>query len=129
MNQLQVMDIQRKTRLHSMSGCVSMRPMRCYLNSWGGFVAVAIIAAMPLCTTQAADLKHARVWAGPEYTRVVLDASGRSLGAARAAGLGVAARARGRGLDARAARRAVARRRFRAACAGAAGRAASSSRG
>lgn len=53
-----------------------MRLMRCYLNSWGGFVAVAIIAAMPLCTTQAADLKHARVWAGPEYTRVVLDASG-----------------------------------------------------
>jgi len=50
--------------------------MRGYLNSWGGWVAVTILAAMPLCATRAADLKDARVWAGPEYTRVVLDASG-----------------------------------------------------
>ncbi|HEY8329102.1 MAG TPA: N-acetylmuramoyl-L-alanine amidase [Rhodanobacter sp.] len=50
--------------------------MRGYLNSWGGWVVVAILAATPLCATRAADLKDARVWAGPEYTRVVLDASG-----------------------------------------------------
>ncbi|MBT2144717.1 MULTISPECIES: N-acetylmuramoyl-L-alanine amidase [unclassified Rhodanobacter] len=50
--------------------------MRGYLNSWGGWVGVAILAAMPLCAAQAAELKGARVWAGPEYTRVVLDASG-----------------------------------------------------
>lgn len=50
--------------------------MRGYLNSLGGFVAVAILAAAPLCAARAADLKGARVWAGPEYTRVVLDASG-----------------------------------------------------
>jgi N-acetylmuramoyl-L-alanine amidase len=50
--------------------------MRGYLNSWGGWVVVAILAAMPLCAAQAAELKGARVWAGPEYTRVVLDASG-----------------------------------------------------
>ncbi|MHB1056255.1 MAG: N-acetylmuramoyl-L-alanine amidase [Rhodanobacter sp.] len=50
--------------------------MRGYLNSLGGFVAVAIMAAAPLCAARAADLKGARVWAGPEYTRVVLDASG-----------------------------------------------------
>ena len=50
--------------------------MRGYLNSWGGWVAVTILAVMPLCATRAADLKDARVWAGPEYTRVVLDASG-----------------------------------------------------
>ncbi len=31
---------------------------------------------MPLCAAQAAELKGARVWAGPEYTRVVLDAFG-----------------------------------------------------
>ena len=53
-----------------------MRLMRGYLNSWGGWVVVAILAAMPLCAAQAAELKGARVWAGPEYTRVVLDASG-----------------------------------------------------
>ncbi|MET4569975.1 N-acetylmuramoyl-L-alanine amidase [Rhodanobacter soli] len=50
--------------------------MRGYLNNWGGWVVVAILAAMPLCAAQAAELKGARVWAGPEYTRVVLDASG-----------------------------------------------------
>ena len=53
-----------------------MRLMRGYLNNWGGWVVVAILAAMPLCAVQAAELKGARVWAGPEYTRVVLDASG-----------------------------------------------------
>lgn len=53
-----------------------MRLMRGYLNNWGGWVVVAILAAMPLCAAQAAELKGARVWAGPEYTRVVLDASG-----------------------------------------------------
>ncbi|KRE86780.1 N-acetylmuramoyl-L-alanine amidase [Rhodanobacter sp. Soil772] len=50
--------------------------MRGYLNNWGGWVVVAILAAAPLCVTRAADLKGARAWAGPEYTRVVLDASG-----------------------------------------------------
>jgi len=50
--------------------------MRGYLNNWGGWVVVAILAAMPLYAAQAAELKGARVWAGPEYTRVVLDASG-----------------------------------------------------
>jgi N-acetylmuramoyl-L-alanine amidase len=50
--------------------------MRGYLNNLGGFVAAVIMAAAPLCAAQAADLKDARVWAGPDYTRVVLDASG-----------------------------------------------------
>lgn len=52
-----------------------MRFMRGYLNSLGG-IAVAIVAATPLCAVKAADLKGARVWAGPEYTRVVIDAAG-----------------------------------------------------
>jgi N-acetylmuramoyl-L-alanine amidase len=38
--------------------------------------AVALLAVAPLCASRAADLKGARVWAGPEYTRVVLDVSG-----------------------------------------------------
>lgn len=50
--------------------------MRGYLNSLGRFVVVATLAAMPLCAAHAADMQHARVWAGPEYTRLVLDASG-----------------------------------------------------
>jgi N-acetylmuramoyl-L-alanine amidase len=34
------------------------------------------MAMAPLCASQAADVKSARVWAGPEYTRLVLDVSG-----------------------------------------------------
>lgn len=34
------------------------------------------LAAAPLCAVHAADVKSARVWAGPEYTRLVLDMSG-----------------------------------------------------
>ena len=52
-----------------------MRLMRGYLNSFGGF-ALAVMAAATLCQAHAADLKGARVWAGPEYTRVVIDAGG-----------------------------------------------------
>jgi N-acetylmuramoyl-L-alanine amidase len=38
--------------------------------------AVALMALAPFGAARAADLKSARVWAGPEYTRVVLDVSG-----------------------------------------------------
>ena len=37
---------------------------------------MALLALAPFCVVRAADLKSARVWAGPEYTRVVLDVSG-----------------------------------------------------
>jgi N-acetylmuramoyl-L-alanine amidase len=40
------------------------------------FAAVALMALAPFCGSNAADVKAARVWAGPEYTRVVLDVSG-----------------------------------------------------
>lgn len=53
-----------------------MRSMRGYLNNWVGWLAVAMMAIAPLCPLHAAQIKDARVWAGPEYTRVVLDASG-----------------------------------------------------
>jgi N-acetylmuramoyl-L-alanine amidase len=52
-----------------------MRFMRGYLNSFGILV-VAIIAASLPCVSHAADLKGARVWAGPEYTRLVFDSTG-----------------------------------------------------
>jgi N-acetylmuramoyl-L-alanine amidase len=70
------MDIQGKTVLQSNNECASMRRMRGFLNNLGGLFVVAILAAMPLRMVKAADLQSARVWAGPEYTRVVLDASG-----------------------------------------------------
>lgn len=53
-----------------------MRPMAGYLNSIVRRVAIAIAAAAPMCAVHAADLKDARVWAGPDYTRVVIDAVG-----------------------------------------------------
>ena len=62
--------------MHSPNDCASMRFMRGYLNNLAQFVAVAIMAAAPLCAARAADLNGARVWAGSEYTRLVLDASG-----------------------------------------------------
>lgn len=36
----------------------------------------AILASLPFGASKAADVKSARVWAGPEYTRLVLDLSG-----------------------------------------------------
>ncbi len=52
-----------------------MRLMRSCLNKLAGW-GVAVMAAVLACPVQAAQLKDARVWAGPEYTRVVLDATG-----------------------------------------------------
>lgn len=49
--------------------------MRGYLNHARGYL-LAIAMAIPVCAAQAADVKDARVWAGPHYTRVVLDAEG-----------------------------------------------------
>ncbi|MFC5435449.1 N-acetylmuramoyl-L-alanine amidase [Rhodanobacter umsongensis] len=50
--------------------------MRGYLNNLGGLVTVALLAVAPLGVIRATDLKDARIWAGPDYTRLVLDASG-----------------------------------------------------
>jgi len=52
-----------------------MRRMAGNLNSCVRRVAIALAIALPVCA-QAADLKDARVWAGPDYTRVVVDAVG-----------------------------------------------------
>lgn len=54
-----------------------MRLMTGYLNRLCGFAAAVIVAAAAsLGAARAADLKDARVWAGSEYTRLVLDATG-----------------------------------------------------
>jgi N-acetylmuramoyl-L-alanine amidase len=53
-----------------------MRLMRGYLNNLAGLFVAAILAAAPLGGARAAEVKDARVWAGPQYTRVVLDANG-----------------------------------------------------
>ena len=62
--------------MHSPNDYASMRCMRGYLNNLAGYIAVATMAAVPFGAAQAADLSGARVWAGSEYTRLVLDASG-----------------------------------------------------
>lgn len=53
-----------------------MRIMRRYLNNRAAWLLAAMLASAPLCALHAAQIKDARVWAGPQYTRVVLDASG-----------------------------------------------------
>lgn len=53
-----------------------MQLMRGYLNNLAGLVVATLLAGVSLCGARAAEVKDARVWAGPDYTRVVLDASG-----------------------------------------------------
>lgn len=50
--------------------------MKAYRTYPARLAAVALLALAPFCASHAADVKAARVWAGPEYTRVVLDVSG-----------------------------------------------------
>lgn len=50
--------------------------MRGYRTHPAVLGAVALMVLAPFCAARAADVKSARVWAGPEYTRVVLDVSG-----------------------------------------------------
>ena len=53
-----------------------MPPMRGYPTTIRQFSCLVALAVAPLCAVHAADVKSARVWAGPEYTRLVLDVSG-----------------------------------------------------
>ncbi|HZX71036.1 MAG TPA: N-acetylmuramoyl-L-alanine amidase [Rhodanobacter sp.] len=50
--------------------------MKGYLNNLAGLFVAVILAGAPLAGARATELKDARVWASPEYTRVVLDATG-----------------------------------------------------
>jgi len=55
-----------------------MPAMAGYLNSIvrRGAMVVAAVAVAPVCAVHAANLEGVRVWAGPDYTRVVVDAVG-----------------------------------------------------
>ncbi|RDS78853.1 LysM peptidoglycan-binding domain-containing protein [Dyella monticola] len=50
--------------------------MRGYLTRIYCLIGTALLAAMPGFTLQAAEVRDARIWAGPNYTRVVFDLSG-----------------------------------------------------
>ncbi|MEI7036897.1 N-acetylmuramoyl-L-alanine amidase [Fulvimonas yonginensis] len=50
--------------------------MTCSLARLGGIGLVALAALLSLPPAQATDVRAARVWAGPDYTRVVFDLSG-----------------------------------------------------
>jgi len=50
--------------------------MRGITNKLGLIACVTAVAALAAVSVSAADIKAARVWAGPEYTRVVFDLSG-----------------------------------------------------
>ncbi|UPG95520.1 N-acetylmuramoyl-L-alanine amidase [Luteibacter aegosomatissinici] len=50
--------------------------MRGITNKLGLLACVTAVATLAPAASQAADVKAARVWAGPEYTRVVFDLSG-----------------------------------------------------
>jgi N-acetylmuramoyl-L-alanine amidase len=50
--------------------------MRGYLTRISGWTVTALLLAAPGFASRAAEVKDARVWAGPEYTRVVFDLSG-----------------------------------------------------
>jgi N-acetylmuramoyl-L-alanine amidase len=70
------MDIQGKTYCNPRAGGLQFRSMKGYRTHPALLSAVALLAMVPFCVVRAADVKSARVWAGPEYTRVVLDVSG-----------------------------------------------------
>ena len=53
-----------------------MPRMRGILTRTSLLTCAALAAAVASCPSNAADIKSARVWAGPDYTRVVFDLSG-----------------------------------------------------
>src|SRR5690349_20263410 len=75
-NAAQVMDIQGKNPCNRVFAALQCGAMTRTFARLGGLGLVALAAALPLRAAQAADVQGARVWAGPEYTRVVFDLSG-----------------------------------------------------
>jgi N-acetylmuramoyl-L-alanine amidase len=74
-NDLQVMDKQGKTSCNSRAYAVQSRAMRGIIRHLCLF-ALVLTGTAAVRPAHAADVKAARVWAGPEYTRVVFDLSG-----------------------------------------------------
>jgi N-acetylmuramoyl-L-alanine amidase len=73
---MQVMDIQGKNPCNPVFAAFQCDAMTRTFARLGGLALVALAAALPLRLAQAADVQGARVWAGPDYTRVVFDLSG-----------------------------------------------------
>lgn len=72
----QVMDKQGKTSCIQVALAVQSALMRGITNKFGFLACVTAVATLASAVSAAADVKAARVWAGPEYTRVVFDLSG-----------------------------------------------------
>ena len=63
--------------MHLYNGCVSMRPMKRYLNLGGALVVLAVMLSVAWpALARAAEVTDARVWADTSHTRLVLVASG-----------------------------------------------------
>src|SRR5579875_1342131 len=75
-NDAQVMEIQGKNPCNRVFAGFQCGAMSTMLARLGAFGLAALAAVLPLRVAQAADVQAARVWAGPEYTRVVFDLSG-----------------------------------------------------
>ena len=70
------MDCKGKTSCNPLMFAVIIRTMRAW-NWHRGVTVFAVLAGLACaCVAQAAEVKDLRVWAGPEYTRAVIDVSG-----------------------------------------------------
>ena len=70
------MEIQRKTSCNRRSAAIQFRAMRGLITRVVCLTGTALLSAVAGGALHAGDVKNARVWAGPEYTRVVFDLSG-----------------------------------------------------
>lgn len=73
---MQVMEIKGKTSCIQETAALQCATMRAYFTRTVGVLGAAILAAVPATALHAAEVRDARVWAGPDYTRVVFDLSG-----------------------------------------------------
>jgi N-acetylmuramoyl-L-alanine amidase len=70
------MDIQGKNSCNRPSAALQFGFMNGTLTRLLWLSGVAVATALPCAASRAAEVKDARVWAGPDYTRVVFDLSG-----------------------------------------------------
>jgi N-acetylmuramoyl-L-alanine amidase len=70
------MENQRKTSCIQESAALQFRAMRGLITRAVCLAGTAIVSAVASGALHAGDVKNARVWAGPTYTRVVFDLSG-----------------------------------------------------
>lgn len=70
------MEIKGKSSCIQENAALQCATMRGYLTRTISLLGAAILVVVPGAALRAAEVKDARVWAGPEYTRVVFDLSG-----------------------------------------------------